>query len=99
MIAHAATSIARAADELATGTLADLTRAMQALEHGDLDAAHARVEVEPVNVHSRDELGAMAESFNTMQSEVAAAVLSLGGAPPRPDRCRARNSKTRTRIS
>ena len=80
MISHAATSIARAADELASGALADLTRAMHALEHGDLDAAHARAEVNPIKVHSRDELGAMAASFNTMQTEVAAAVLSLGGA-------------------
>jgi signal transduction histidine kinase len=80
MISHAATSIARAADELASGALADLTRAMRALEHGDLDAAHARAEVNPIKIHSRDELGAMAASFNTMQSEVAAAVLSLGGA-------------------
>jgi signal transduction histidine kinase len=80
MISHAATSIARGADELASGALAELTRAMRALEHGDLDAAHARAEVKPIKVHSRDELGKMAESFNTMQSEVAAAVLSLGGA-------------------
>jgi signal transduction histidine kinase/L-asparagine transporter-like permease len=80
MISHAATSIARAADELASGALADLTRAMHALEHGDLDAAHAQAEVNPIKIRSRDELGAMAASFNTMQSEVAAAVLSLGGA-------------------
>jgi hypothetical protein len=43
MIAHAATQVAVAADQLATGTLADLTRAMGALADGDLAAARARV--------------------------------------------------------
>ena len=43
MIAHAAQQVAAAADRLARGTLADLTRAMEALSRSDLDAAHARV--------------------------------------------------------
>ena len=47
MIAHAVGEVAEAADRLATGTLADLTRAMQALGRGDLEAAHARVDIEP----------------------------------------------------
>jgi PAS domain-containing protein len=61
----------RAADHLATGTLADLVRAIQALGVGDLDAAHARVDVVPVQVHTGDELGAMAASLNIMQNNVA----------------------------
>jgi signal transduction histidine kinase/L-asparagine transporter-like permease len=80
MISHAASQVARGADELASGALAELTRAMQALEQGDLDAAHTQAEVNLIRVHSRDELGAMAASFNTMQREVAAATRSLTGA-------------------
>ena len=41
MIAHAVGQVAHAAARLATGTLADLTRAMHALGAGDLDAARA----------------------------------------------------------
>jgi signal transduction histidine kinase len=80
MISHAASQVARGADELASGALAELTRAMQALEQGDLDGAHTQAEVNLIRVHSRDELGAMAASFNTMQQEVAAATHSLTGA-------------------
>jgi diguanylate cyclase (GGDEF)-like protein/PAS domain S-box-containing protein len=80
MIANAAEEVARAADHLATGTLADLVRAIQALGKGDLDAAHARVDVVPVVVHTGDELGAMAASFNIMQDNVASAALALDGA-------------------
>ena len=64
----------------ATGTLADLVRGLQPLGVGDLDAAHARVDVVPVVVHTGDELGAMAGSFNTMQDNVAGAALALDGA-------------------
>jgi diguanylate cyclase (GGDEF)-like protein len=80
MIAHSATQVADAADRLATGTLADLTRAMDALAVGDLPAAHARVDSLHVDVHSSDEVGAMAESFNTIVDEAARAAVSLTGA-------------------
>src|SRR3984893_7131991 len=80
MIAHAAEQVARAAHHLATGTLADLVRAIQALGVGDLDTAHARVDVVPVNVNTHDELGAMAASFNIMQDNVAAAAIARDGA-------------------
>ncbi|MCU1596100.1 MAG: hypothetical protein JWO12_3492 [Frankiales bacterium] len=80
MIAHATTQVADAAKRLGSGTIADLTRAMGALGAGDLDAARARVEVERVNVRSRDEVGAMADAFNLMQDEVARAAVSLDGA-------------------
>jgi len=79
-IAHATGEVARSAERLAHGTLADLLHAMQALEKGDLDAAHARVDVAPVVVHTRDEVGAMAASFNLMQAEVAQAARALDGA-------------------
>jgi signal transduction histidine kinase/amino acid transporter len=79
-IAHATGEVARSAERLAHGTLADLLHAMQALETGDLDAAHARIDVDPVVVHTRDEVGAMAASFNLMQAEVAQAAMALDGA-------------------
>jgi diguanylate cyclase (GGDEF)-like protein len=80
MIGHAVGQVAQAADRLATGTLADLTRAMGALAAGDLQDAHARVAIEPVRVHTRDEVGQMAASFNAMQEEAALAAVSLDGA-------------------
>jgi len=80
MVAHAAVEVRNAAGKLATGTLADLSKAMQALAAGNLDDAHARVDITPVVVHTRDELGQMAMSFNTMQEEVKRAATGLDGA-------------------
>ncbi len=80
MIAHSAVEVAKAADRLASGTLADFSRAMQALGHGDLKTAHARVDYQPVAVHSRDELGEMAGSFNKLQLEIARSAEGLVGA-------------------
>ena len=81
MIGHAVEQVAVAADRLATGTMADLTRAMRALSVGDLGAAKARVDdVIPVDVTSRDEVGAMAASFNTLQREVGRTAQALDGA-------------------
>ncbi|MEA2219166.1 MAG: hypothetical protein QOJ35_1792, partial [Solirubrobacteraceae bacterium] len=80
MIGHAVEQVAAAADRLATGTAADLTRAMRALSVGDLDAATARVDVVPVIISSRDEVGAMANSFNTLQREVGRTAEALDGA-------------------
>jgi diguanylate cyclase (GGDEF)-like protein len=80
MIAHTAQEVTSAADRLARGTLADLTRAMEALSRSDLDAAYARIEMEPVIVHSSDEIGAMANSFNLMQAEVGRTAAALDGA-------------------
>jgi diguanylate cyclase (GGDEF)-like protein len=80
MIGHAVEQVSAAADRLATGTLTDLTRAMRALSVGDLGAAKARVDVVPVVVASRDEVGAMADSFNTLQREVGRTAEALDGA-------------------
>ena len=71
MIAHSAVEVSGAAKRLASGTVADFSTAMQALGRGDLDAAHARVDIRPVIVNSRDEVGEMAESFNVLQDEIA----------------------------
>ncbi len=80
MIAHGATEVSKAADRLVSGTLADLTRAMRALSDGDLEAARARVENRHVAIHSADEVGAMAASFNIILDEAARAAGSLDGA-------------------
>ncbi len=77
MIAQATGEVARAADRLATGTLAGLTRAMEALADGRLAEAQVEFDATPVLVHTKDEIGAMAASFNTMQSEVARAAIAL----------------------
>ena len=80
MIAHSVDEVAGAADRLATGTMADFSRAMGALAAGDLDRALARVDLVPVVATSRDEVGAMARSFNTLQQEIARAAEGLAGA-------------------
>ena len=80
MIAHSAVEISDAAKQLAIGTLAELSRAMQALGRGDIDAAHASVSIKPVQSRSRDEVGEMAASFNLLQYEVANVATGLDGA-------------------
>ena len=80
MIAHAAVEVSAAADKLVKGTLADFTRAMQALAAGDLDAAKAHFDLAPIVVHSRDEVGDMAQNFNRLQEEIGRAALGLEGA-------------------
>jgi diguanylate cyclase (GGDEF)-like protein len=80
MIAHAAEEVAHAADKLVRGTLDDFSRAMLALEVGNLDEAHARIDTSPVIVHTHDEIGTMAASFNTMQDQIAQAAGALDGA-------------------
>ena len=77
MIAHAAEAVASAADRLATGTLADFSRAMQALGAGRLEEAYAKSETIPVVVYSQDELHDMAVSFNRMQDEIEVAAVGL----------------------
>lgn len=80
MIAHSAVEVAGAAKRLAQGTVADFSRAMLALGSGHLDEAHARVDRRLVRINSRDELGEMAASFNTLQAEIANAAVGLDGA-------------------
>lgn len=80
MIAHSAVEVSRAAKRLTTGTLAEFSRAMDALGRGDLAQAHARVDLQPVTINSRDELSEMAESFNGLQREIAHSATGLAGA-------------------
>jgi two-component system, sensor histidine kinase len=80
MIAHSAVEVSQAANRLTKGTLADFSRAMQALGEGNIDAAYARIDVVPVQINSRDELGDMALSFNTLQEEIGRAAVGLSKA-------------------
>ncbi len=80
MIAHSAVQVSDAADKLVKGTLADFTRAMRALAAGDIAAAKAHFIFTPVFVHSRDEIGSMAHSFNRLQEEIGRAAEALKGA-------------------
>lgn len=103
MIAHSAVQVSAAAKRLATGTLADFSRAMQALGRGDLDAAHARVDFQPVTINSRDEVGEMAASFNTLQVEVARGADGLAhareGLRSARDDLRVTNQKLEQRVN
>ncbi len=80
MIAHAALEVSRAARQLVSGTVEDFTRAMEALGRGDLDAAHAEVNLAPVVIRSHDEVGEMGTSFNALQHAIARAARGLGDA-------------------
>ncbi len=80
MVAHSALEVSKAARQLAAGTLADFSRAMTALGRGDLDGAHAKFDIQPLRITSRDEVGDMAASFNLLQAEIGAAALGLDGA-------------------
>jgi diguanylate cyclase (GGDEF)-like protein len=80
MIAHSADQVSTAAKRLASGTVRDLTTAMDALGEGNLEAAPASVDIVPVVVTSRDELGAMADSFNMLQQGVKQVAVGLNRA-------------------
>lgn len=77
MITYSAKEVSAAAKRLTAGTLHEFSLAMRALGRGDLDAAHASVDITPVKPNSRDELGEMAESFNVLQERVKDAALGL----------------------
>jgi len=97
MIAHSAVEVSQAANRLAVGTMADFSRAMTALAGGDLDGASARVDFLPVVARSRDEVGEMARSFNTLQHEIAKAAIGLTGA--REGLRRARDELTEINVN
>ncbi len=77
MIAHSADQISAVAKRLASGTLREFSNAMASLGRGDLEGARATLDIVPVAVRSRDELGTMAESFNLLQEEVKTAASGL----------------------
>ncbi|HVN35709.1 MAG TPA: amino acid permease [Casimicrobiaceae bacterium] len=77
ILAHAMVQVSEAATAMSKGAMASFSNALLALGRGDLDAAHARVDVVPVRVHSGDEVGAMAASVNVLQEDIARAAGSL----------------------
>ena len=103
MIAHSAVEVSKAAVRLTDGTLAEFTRAMEALGKGNLAAAHARVDYQPVAVNSKDELSEMAESFNRLQQEIAQSASGLAGAREGLQRARSEiidtNQKLEQRVN
>ena len=98
MIAHSAVEVSKAAEKLVKGTLADFTRAMRALAAGDLDAAKAHFDLVPVVVHSRDEVGDMALSFNKLQDEIGLAATGLEGAREGLSHARREITETNERL-
>jgi len=80
MITYSAIEVSSAAKRLTRGPLRDFSNAMGALGRGDLEGAHASVNIVPVRVNSRDELGEMGQSFNVLQEEVREAAVGLGEA-------------------
>ena len=80
MVAHSAEEVAQSARQLATITLADFSRVMQALGRGELDGAYTPPSITPLVARSRDEMGMMLQNFNLMQEEVAKAAAGLEGA-------------------
>jgi diguanylate cyclase (GGDEF)-like protein len=99
MIAHSATEVSKAAKRLTSGTLRDFSRAMAALGRGELEAAHASVNIVPVPIRSRDELGEMAASFNLLQEEVRDAALGLDEARENLRTARTQVSETHADIA
>jgi diguanylate cyclase (GGDEF)-like protein len=77
IIAHAMIQMSEAATAMANGAMRSLSNALLALGRGDLDAAHAKVVEVPVQVHAKDEVGELAQSFNSLQHEVVCAAASL----------------------
>jgi diguanylate cyclase (GGDEF)-like protein len=77
ILAHAMVQVSNAATAMSKGAMANFSKALLALGRGDLDAAHARVDVVPVQVRSGDEVGAMAASINLLQEDIARAAQSL----------------------
>ena len=80
MISHSIVQVSQSANRLATGTLADFVLAMRSLGGGDLNAAHARIDIVPITVNTRDEIGDMAVSFNLLQGAIAESVTGLDAA-------------------
>jgi diguanylate cyclase (GGDEF)-like protein len=95
IIANSADQVRQAAERLATGALRDFAAAMRALGEGNLEDAHVSVNIDPVVIHSRDELGAMAESFNALQHGIKQAAIGLNSARDGLSRSRAELMKAK----
>src|SRR5258708_35676178 len=80
MIAHSADQVSKSARRLELGRVKEFATAMEALGQGRLEAAHATVDLIPIVVLSRDELGMMAQSFNLLQDGIKHAAIGLQNA-------------------
>ena len=87
-ITHQASEVSKAAKRLTQGTLTEFSQAMNALGRGDLEGAHASLDIERVAVGSQDELGEMAEAFNVLQEKVKEAAHGLDDARENMDAAR-----------
>ena len=97
-IAQSAIEVSKATERLVKGTLADFTCAMRALAAGDLEAAKAHFAFVPVIVHSHDEIGDMALSFNRLQEEIGRAAEGLEGARTGLSEARGALTETNERL-
>ncbi len=77
MISHSVVEVSTATKKLVEGTLADFSKAMVAFGKGELGLAYARIDMVPVKIHSHDEIGEMAASFNRLQEEVRESAVGL----------------------
>jgi diguanylate cyclase (GGDEF)-like protein len=80
VIGHATGQVSRTARDIAGTTLPALTTAMEALGRGELENARAGVDVVPVEVRTRDEMGAMARDFNRMLGAMQRVSVALDAA-------------------
>jgi signal transduction histidine kinase len=70
MIVHAAEEVNRATKRLIKTNLFELSQAMEELGAGSLKQKQIKSDIIPIEIHSRDEIGEMAFSFNEMQGEI-----------------------------
>jgi amino acid transporter len=80
IVAETANEVSKAAHSLTTTTIREFINALKSLAKGDLEGSEFKGEISPINVRSKDELGEMAQSFNTLQEEIMGSVSALNGA-------------------
>jgi methyl-accepting chemotaxis protein len=96
-VARSADEISDAALRLADGTLTEITKTIQALAEGNVDAAGASLDLKTLPA-GHDELGRLAACFNHLQSEIARVVVGLDGAREDLRQRRANAEQTRSTL-
>ena len=77
ILAQSVTEVSEAAERLSTGIVKEFADAMQALGRGELEGEPLKIEIVPVRITSRDEIGRMAASFNQLQQQIGSAAQGL----------------------